>query len=90
MPIRRRPRKQAKPDPTVTTGKGLIPDSGSTASQGSEKQTAIYLSPDHGHLAVVTNRGRFTLYRLNGEQIEERLGEYPVNRDPKMAWSSSG
>ena len=32
MPMRRRPRKQAKTDPVVVTGEGLIPGSGDAVS----------------------------------------------------------
>ncbi len=90
MPIRRHPRKQAKAGPTVTAREGLSPDSGEIASRPGGKPTAVYVSPDHRHLAVVTEYTHLALYTIDGDQLGEKLGEYSVATLPRVAWSDSG
>ena len=55
MPMRR-PRKRTKTDPVMVTGEGLTPEPGDSASGSDEEPSvsAVYLSPDHRYLAVVT------------------------------------
>src|SRR5438105_3959878 len=74
------------------SGDGLIPGSGAAAGISREPfATAVYLSPDHKHLAVVTGYMRLSLYRLDGEQLGEEIGgSWKIDPLPRVAWSSSG
>src|SRR5689334_224478 len=74
MPIQRR-----------RAGAGLAP-----GLTGAKTPTAVYLSPDHAHLAVVTGYVNLEVYRLDGELLGRKLGEHPVERLPRVAWSDSG
>ena len=89
MPLRR-PRKQARAGQTAVAGKGLIPDSDDASPIGSDKVTAVYLSPDHRHLAVVTGAVRLALYRLNGAKLGEKLSEHLITQFPRIVWSHGG
>jgi GTPase SAR1 family protein len=53
------------------------------------KPTAVYLSPDHKHLAVVTGYTRLAVYRLDGERLGEKLAEHEIAIGPRIAWSDS-
>ena len=93
MPMRRRPREQAKTDPVVVTGEGLIPGPGDAVSRSDETPsvTAVYVSPDHRHLAVVTDYRHLAVYRLAGEQLGEKFGEHhEIATLSRVAWSNSG
>jgi serine/threonine protein kinase len=52
--------------------------------------TAIYLSPDQMHLAVVTRYNNVEVYRLVGERLGEKIAEHHVDRHPRVTWSDSG
>jgi GTPase SAR1 family protein len=88
VPIGRRRRKQAEPDPPVTAGKGLSADS--DGSGEAPAATAVYLSPDDEHLAIVTDYRHLGLYKLNGEKLSEKLGQYAKAHLSRVAWSGSG
>src|SRR6516165_9209238 len=81
MPIRRRRRAQ----PPLSESKGLIPD-----PNDPKVLTAVYLSPDHKHLAVVAGLDKLAVYRLDGERLGERLSEHSIYGLPRVAWSNSG
>jgi len=52
--------------------------------------TAIYLSPDHMHLAVVTKYTNVAVYRLDGDRLGKKVAEHYVDRHPRVTWSDSG
>ena len=79
MPFRRS-RKPPEPDRPTTAAEGL---NGPAA-------TAVYLSPDHKHLAVVTHYEQLTIYRLAGEMLGDRLSTHKVRPLSRASWSSSG
>ena len=54
------------------------------------RAVAVYLSPDDQYLAVGTAANRLAVYRLLGESLGERLGEWEADLDLKVAWSESG
>src|SRR5690348_17219040 len=87
MPIRRR-RRQA-PTNAETAGATLTSDP-VAATRRPADVTALYLSPDHTHLAVVRHRTELTIYRLDDERIGQQVVEPRVGLPSKMAWSESG
>lgn len=52
--------------------------------------TAIYLSPDHMHLAVVMSYGKISVYKLDGQRLGEKVAQHDVDRHPRVTWSASG
>jgi hypothetical protein len=42
------------------------------------------------HLAVVTDYGKISMFRLDGERLGERVAEHDVDRHPRVTWSASG
>ena len=94
MPIWR-PRKRPESDPPAATGQGLnrlVPSDTSDTSETFQEPeaTAVYLSPDHKHLAVVAGFEELTIYRLVGIMLGDRVGTYRVNRLRRAVWSNSG
>jgi hypothetical protein len=82
MPIRQRQAKQT----AARAGAGLVPD-----FAGPKTPTAVYLSPDHAHLAVVTGYESLAVYRLDGELVGRKVAEAAdVDPYPRVAWSDSG
>jgi WD40 repeat protein len=90
MPIRRR--KQTSISPRFTAEERTISDSDRSVLRGLKKQfvTGVYLSPDHTHLAVVTEHNNISLYRLEGEQLAEKLAERRVDDRTRVVWSTHG
>jgi hypothetical protein len=85
----RKPTETGRP---MTAGGGLIPDPDNNASTKTEKPntTAVYLSPDHRHLAVVTRYEQLTIYRLTEEKPGKIIAEHRVRRLARVGWSSDG
>jgi WD40 repeat protein len=89
MPLRRYPRKQDEISSAMSSGKGLIPDPCDTEPGSLKGPTAVYLSPDHTHLAVVTEYRNLSVYRLNEELLSKEIGRYTVAQLPRITWSNS-
>ena len=79
MPLRRS-RKQPELDTPTIAEESL---SGPAA-------TAVYLSPNHDHLAVVAYYEQLTIYRLAEEKLGSRIGTYKVKPLTRASWSNSG
>ena len=75
-----------------TAWKGLITDPYQARPESPKEPfaTAIYLSPDHMHMAVVTEYAQITVYELNGERLGKKVAEHNVDRHPRVTWSASG
>jgi hypothetical protein len=52
--------------------------------------TAVYLSPDHMHLAVVMGYEKISVYKLDGQRLGEKVAQHDVDRHPRVTWSASG
>jgi GTPase SAR1 family protein len=90
MPMRRR--EKTKFGSSGTAGKSLISDRGGSASRSHNEPfpTAVYLSPDQTHLAVITGYSDLALYRLEGERLGEKLADRRVDARTRVVWSNSG
>jgi GTPase SAR1 family protein len=91
MPIRR-PRKQVETSGSEAAEKGLNQPARAVTSRPDREPTAtaVYLSPDNKHLAVVTLYKELAIYRLAGEKLGERIGVYPIHQLSRATWSYSG
>jgi Anaphase-promoting complex subunit 4 WD40 domain len=87
MPIRRR-RRPATND-AITPGATLARHL-DAATRNRADVTALYLSPDHTHLAVLRHGSELTIYRLDDERIGDKVAEARTGFPSKMAWSGSG
>jgi len=69
-----------------------MPDSADAVPKSGQKPTvtAVYLSPNHEHLAIVTRYERLSLYKLEGNILGEKLGTYWITRFGRVAWTNSG
>lgn len=91
MPIRRRVRNQASEGSTVGTGfPSRDRDDPKSLPSGPKDLYAVFVSPDHRHLAVIDRGYEFAVYALNGDRIGELLYTDDTNFMARVAWSPSG